>query len=98
MRPVVKLYWTRVVMGIIAGVITAITATFFDPTSLTTLINSITIALLVYFVSYYILKPMFKDKIEKQSKILSTGIGIYFFAWLAFFVLFYTIIQAVTMA
>jgi len=98
MRPVVKLYWTRVVMGIIAGVITAITATFFDPTTLTTLINSITIALLVYFVSYYILKPMFKDKIEKQSKILSTGIGIYFFAWLAFFVLFYTIIQSVTMA
>lgn len=98
MRPVVKLYWTRVVMGIIAGVITAIIATFFDPTTLTTLINSITIALLVYFVSYYILKPMFKDKIEKQSKILSTGIGIYFFAWLAFFVLFYTIIHAVTMA
>ncbi len=97
MRPLVKLYWTRVVLGIIAGVITAaVAATVFDPTTLTTLINSITIALLVYFVSYYILKPMFKGKIEKESKILSTGIGIYFFAWLAFFVLFYTIIQSIT--
>jgi hypothetical protein len=57
---------------------------------ITTLVNSITVALLIYFVTYYILRGYYKSKIEKQSKILSTAIGMYFFAWLSFFVLFYT--------
>jgi hypothetical protein len=30
--------------------------------------------------------------VEKPQKIASTGIGIYFIAWLVFWVLFYTII------
>ena len=62
---------------------------------LTTLINSITIALLIYFVTYYIFRASFKNKIEKQSKILSTAIGMYFFAWITFFVLFYTVFVVV---
>jgi len=47
--------------------------------------------LLIYFVTYYILRGFYKNKIEKQSKILSTAIGMYFFSWLTFFVLFYTV-------
>ncbi|HLN88498.1 MAG TPA: hypothetical protein VK253_00365 [Candidatus Binatia bacterium] len=91
MTPVVQLYWIRVVLGIIAGAITAaIAALFGNPVDITTLVNSITVALLIYFVTYYILRAYFKEKIEKQSKILSTAIGMYFFSWLAFFVLFYT--------
>jgi len=31
--------------------------------------------------------------VEKQSKILSTGVIMFFFAWLPFFVLFYTMIK-----
>ncbi len=95
MTPVVQLYWLRVVLGIIAGIITAFIAAYFSGKAgmldTTTLINSITVALLIYFVTYYILRASFKSKIEKQSKILSTAIGMYFFAWITFFVLFYTV-------
>jgi len=94
MTPVVQLYWLRVVMGIIAGAVTAFIAAYFGGATglfdVTTLVNSITVALLIYFITYYILRSYFKSKIEKQSKILSTAIGMYFFAWLSFFVLFYT--------
>jgi len=95
MTPVVQLYWLRVVLGIVAGTITAFIAAFFGGKTgipeTTTLINSITVALLIYFVTYYILRGFYKNKIEKQSKILSTAIGMYFFSWLTFFVLFYTV-------
>ena len=97
MTPVVQLYWIRVSLGIVAAAVTATLAKFVLGGSVTgdytPLINSITIALLIYFITYYILKPIYKNKIEKPSKILSTGIGMYFFAWLAFFVLFYTMLQ-----
>lgn len=94
MTPVVQLYWLRVVLGIIAGAVTAFIAAFFGGVAgladTTTLVNSITVALLIYFITYYILRSYFKNKIEKQSKILSTAIGMYFFSWISFFVLFYT--------
>src|SRR5665647_1806972 len=99
MTPVVQLYWLRVVLGIVAGAITASIAAFFGGKAglleTTTLVNSITVALLIYFVTYYIVRGFYKNKIEKQSKILSTAIGMYFFAWLSFFVLFYTIFLVV---
>jgi hypothetical protein len=95
MTPVVQLYWLRVVLGIVAGAITAVLAAFFGGKAgmidVTTLLNSITVALLIYFVFYYLIRGFYKDKIEKQSKILSTAIGMYFFAWLSFFVFFYTV-------
>lgn len=94
MTPITQLYWIRVLLGIIAGVITAVIAAYFYIlTDITTLVNSITVALLIYFITYYILKVSYKDKIEKQSKILSTGIGMYFFSWVAFFVLSFTAIE-----
>ncbi len=96
MSPVVQLYWVRVVLGVIAGVITAALAAFFgNPNDFTTFVNSITLALLIYFITYYIMRPMYKSKIEKQSKILSTAIGMYFFAWISFFVLFYSTFQVI---
>jgi zinc transporter ZupT len=95
MTPVVQLYWLRVVLGMVAGAITAVLAFFGNIDDLTTLLNSVTLALLIYFVTYYITRGYYKDKIEKQSKILSTAIGMYFFAWLTFFVLFYTVIRQV---
>ena len=95
MTPVVQLYWLRVVLGIVAGAITGVISAYFGGAAamieITTLVNSITVALLIYFVTYYILRGFYKNKIEKQSKILSTAIGMYFFSWLSFFVLFYTV-------
>lgn len=93
MTPIVQLYWLRVTLGIVAGAITAVVALFGNPTDISTLFNCISLAIIVYFISYYVLKMVYKGKIEKQTKILSTGIGMYFFAWIAFMVLFYTVIQ-----
>jgi ABC-type uncharacterized transport system permease subunit len=99
MTPTVQLYWLRVVLGIIAGALTAVLAAFGvigNEADISVLFNCISIALIVYFLSYYVLKAAYRNKIAKQSKILSTGIGMYFFAWIAFLVLFYTIIKVTT--
>ncbi|MCW3998855.1 MAG: hypothetical protein NWE93_01290 [Candidatus Bathyarchaeota archaeon] len=94
MTPVVQLYWIRVALGLVAAAISAVIAALFGTlTDITWLVNSITVALLVYFITYYILKAAYQKKIEQASKILSTGIGMYFFTWIAFFVLIYTAIQ-----
>ena len=95
MTPVVQLYCIRIVLGIISAALSAVVAILIgNATDISTLLNSVTIAVIVYLLSYYFLKATYKNKIEKQSKILSTAIGMYFFTWIAFFILFYTIIKA----
>ncbi len=94
MTPVVQLYWIRTVLGIFAGAVSAAVAFLIgNMTDITTFINSFTIALIIYLASYYVFKAVYQSKIEKQSKILSTGVAMYFFAWLPFFVLFFTLIK-----
>lgn len=94
MTPVVKLYWLRVVLGIVAGIISAVFAQFiYAAADYTPLLNSITVALAIYVVTYYLLRGQLKDKIAQQSKILTTAIGMYFFTWITFFVITYTAIQ-----
>jgi len=93
MTPVVQLYWIRVALGVVAAALSAVVALLINANDITGFVNTLTIALIVYLVSYYVLKAQFKNKIEKQSKILSTGIIMYFFTWLPFFILFYTIIK-----
>lgn len=58
------------------------------------LLNCVSIALMVYLLSYYVLKRMFMYKVEKSQKIFTMGIGIYFITWLVFLVLFYTLVGA----
>ena len=97
MTPITQLYWIRVVLGVVSGAISAVVVFLLkNPNDLTSLINGFTVALILYLVTYYILKASFKDKIEKQGKILSTAIAMYFFAWLSFFVFFYTVIWVAT--
>jgi hypothetical protein len=92
-RPLVLIYWARLALGIIAALISALVATNLDVLDFTTFTTSLTIALLVYLLSYYALKAKFYNKVEKQSKIMSMGIGIYFIAWAVFFILSYSIIR-----
>jgi hypothetical protein len=63
-----------------------------QPESYTKLMNSLSIALAVYLISYYGVKAKFITKVEKQTKLVTTGIGIYFFAWLVLTVLLYTVL------
>ena len=96
MRPLVLIYWTRLALGIVAALISALLATMQSASSLNTFLNGITIALLVYIISYYALKAKFRNKVEKQSKIMSMGIGIYFISWAVFFILSYSIIYTLS--
>jgi membrane protein DedA with SNARE-associated domain len=93
MTPVVQLYWIRAVLGVVAGAVSAVLALYLPLNDLSSLIDSFTIALLIYLVSYYPLKAIYSKKIEKQSKILSTAVLMYFLAWLPFFVLFFTLFK-----
>lgn len=98
MTPVVQLYCIRIVLGIIAAALSAVVAFLLgNAAGISTFVNSLTVALVVYLLTYYILKAVYKNKIEKQSKILSTAVGMYFFTWITFFILFYTIIIRVFM-
>lgn len=98
MKPLVLIYWIRLALGIIAAIISAFVATLQDASALNTFLNGITIALLVYIISYYVLKAKFQNKVEKQSKIMSMGIGIYFIGWVLFFILFYSILAPTVVA
>lgn len=91
MRPLVLIYWTRLALGIIAALISALVAMNLDALDFTAFTTSLTLALLVYLVSYYPLKAKFYNKVEKQSKIMTMGIGIYFISWAVFFILSYSI-------
>ena len=63
-----------------------------QPESYTKLLNSVSIALAVYLISYYGVKAKYVTRVEKPTKLVTMGIGIYFFAWLALLVLLYTIL------
>lgn len=93
MKPLVMIYWARLGLGIVAAGISTLVALLRDELSYTTFMNGLTIALAVYLISYYILKAKFKAKVEKQSKIMTMGIGIYFFTWLVFWILIYSILK-----
>jgi hypothetical protein len=92
-KPLITIYWARLSLGIIAAILSALLAITRDELSFTTFMNGLTIALLVYLVSYYIFKAKFRAKVEKQSKIMTMGIGIYFFTWIVFMILFYSILK-----
>ena len=93
MRPLVLIYWTRLALSIVAAAISTLVATMLDASAISTFMNGLTIALLIYLLSYYVLKAKFLKKVEKQSKIMMMGIFIYFISWAVFFLLFYTILK-----
>ena len=96
MRPLVMIYWARIALGIVAAAIGAglewirgIQSEF----QISNLMNGLTIALLIYLVSYYVFKATFRAQVEKQSKIMTIGIGVYFFTWIVFWILFFSILR-----
>lgn len=93
MNPLVAIYWIRVSLSIVAAAISAIIATMQNAADLYTFVNGLTIALLVYLISYYAIKAKFMNKVEKQSKLMTQAIFMYFIAWAVFFVLFYSLLK-----
>ena len=93
MNALVTIYWIRLTLSIVAAAISAVIATAQSATDLYTFVNGITIALLVYLLSYYAIKAKYMNRVEKQSKIMTQGIFMYFIAWAVFFILFYSILE-----
>jgi len=81
------IYLSRLGLGILAALITtfAIDLRVGDP-----LISGISIGLLFYIITYYILKYRFLNKVEKPSKIFTMGIGAYFLTFILCWILFVT--------
>jgi hypothetical protein len=92
MQTITIIYWTRVLLGVIAALISILIGSLILEFNL---LNSISIALLVYVASYYMYKSLFLEKVEKPSIILSTGVGAYFMSWIVMWVLFYTLLYQV---
>lgn len=87
-----RLYLIRAGLGFVA----ALLCTLYNVTAglmydINDLLTGVSFAILIYLVSYYFLRPHFENKIKKASKILTTGIGIYFFIWIVFWNLFTTL-------
>ena len=100
MRPLEKVYWLRLALGIVAALASA-SYTIFEKANgtipsndwyPTLLFNGASIAVIVYLLSYYGLKFKFRNAVEKPAKLVTTGIGIFWIAWIAFWVLLYTIL------
>jgi len=97
MKPLETIYWLRLALGITAALICVAyglatgTISSIDFTT-NTFLTGISFALIVYMISYYIIKFRFMNKVEKTQKLITTGIGIYFLAWIVLWILMYTII------
>ncbi len=96
MTPLVKIYWFRLTLGIVAAIISilygiatnSVSAIAFD---WTVFFNGLSLALVIYLLSYYGLRARYASQVAKPSKIVTTGIGVYFLTWLVFWTLLYTI-------
>ena len=86
MKPLNIIYWSRVGFGVVAAVICVLLG-------INNLLNGMSVAILVYLISYYLLKWQFMIKVEKPSKVYTMGIGAYFLTWIVAWGLFYTLMQ-----
>lgn len=98
MKPSESLYWTRASLGVIIGAVDALYDYAAGVPKLSYDLNEfftdLAFALLFFIITFYILKWRYADKFQKKTKIMTTGIGIYFLLWLVVWVLVRTIIQA----
>ena len=101
MNPAEMLYWIKAGLGAIIGAISALyeyiagvlSRELQNQFSINDLFTGVSFALIFFIVTYYILKIYFLDKVEKKSKLLSTGIGTYFMLWLVVWVLLRTVLM-----
>ncbi|MFB0502063.1 MAG: hypothetical protein ACETVP_06280 [Candidatus Bathyarchaeia archaeon] len=90
MKPLNIIYWSRVGFGVVAALVCAL---LIDVENVgNPLISGMSVGILVYLATYYILKWQFMAKVEKPSKVFTMGIGAYFLTWIVAWVLFYTLI------
>jgi hypothetical protein len=97
MKTLETVYWLRFCFGILAAFCDFL---FYLATKISgenLFFNSASIAIIVYAVTYYAIKPKFAPQLQKPQKLLTAGIGIYFLSWIVFWSLFYTIFTGATL-
>gem|GEM_PF-2051551 len=87
MKPLNVIYCMRIGFGVLAALIAALVVNLKVGAPL---MNGITIGLAVYLVSFYVIKWLFMNKVEKPTKILTMGVGAYVLTFIFCWVLFIT--------
>ena len=87
MKPISIIYWSRAGLGVVA----ALLSTLISSLDTLSFFNGISVALLIYIITYYVFKSVFITQVEKPTKIFTTGIGAYFLTWIVAWVVFYTL-------
>jgi len=89
------IYWCRVGLGIIAALI-CVAGWTLTTTLFTSVLQGISLAIIFYIITYYILKMKFIAKVEKTSKLFKQGIGAYFLTWVVSWTLILTLVLSPT--
>ena len=91
MEPLKILYWSRVGLGVLAALICTLLRIVGGVGVIDDFISGLSFGILFYILTYYLLKRQFAVQIEKPSKVLTMGIGVYFMSWIVSWGLFYTL-------
>ena len=97
MKTLDTIYWLRFAFGVIAALLCVgygvISGTIFEPEiTIIYFVNGLSIAIITFLASYYVIRYRFSVKVEKPQKLITTGIGIYFISWIVIWTLLYSII------
>lgn len=96
MKTLEIVYWLRLALGMAAAFLCVgygvATNTINPNSTLNAFMNGLSIALVTYLISYYIIRFRFTVHVVEPKKLLTTGIGVYFISWMVFWILSYTII------
>jgi len=84
LKPLSVIYWTRVCLGIVAGALCVVFG-------FNNFLNGLSLGMLFYVITNYFLKQLFIAKVEKSSKVFTTGIGAYFLTWIVAWIVFYSL-------
>ena len=99
MKPSTSLYWIRAVLGVTVGALDALydyaekVLSADHKANINDLFTGLTLALLFFIITYYVLRIFYADKFQKKSKILSTGVGTYFILWVVSWVLINSLLR-----
>jgi hypothetical protein len=92
--PFDKLYWFRIVLGAVAGILAKVVFTpSLSPTSVADYADGILVGMIFYLSSYYFARYVWYRKLDREflSKLYTTAIGgfimIFLFTWVLLFTL-----------
>jgi len=86
MKLLTLVYWSRAGLGIIAALICVIL-------NIQNILTGLSLGMLIYISTDYLLRWKLASKVEKPSKLITTGIGVYFLTWIVFWTLLYTLLH-----